>query len=72
MQSTSLPRAITGPSPLVHFANHAVGILDTPFSIVKLFIDNTNFLKQPDKSHIEMKTLTDFYKYSKKVISNIK
>ena len=40
MQSTSLPRAITGPSPLVHFANHAVGILDTPFSIVKSFLDN--------------------------------
>ena len=40
MQSTSLPSDITGPSPLVHFANHAVGILDTPFFIVKSFLDN--------------------------------
>ena len=52
-------------------AHYQLTNINKEFDII-IFIDNTNFLKQPDKSHIEMKTLTDFYKYSKKVISNIK
>ena len=34
MQSTSLPKAITGPGPFDHLANQAVGIPETPYSIV--------------------------------------
>ncbi len=35
MQSTSLPRAMVGPSPLLHVANQAVGIPETPSTISK-------------------------------------
>ena len=33
IQSTSLPRAIIGPSPLFHLAIHAVGMPEIPYSI---------------------------------------